>query len=195
MGKHQRSSCYASRLHVHPRSGPVRRSCYEDRCLLMKSTFFCFPIFYALIVSGTAIAQQKTLLKTPGVKESVEIIRDQSGVNHIYAKNEHDLFFAQGYCAARDRLFQFELWRRQATGTVAEILGSRELKRDIGARLFKFRGNLKQEFNHYHPHGELIITAFTDGINAYVKEALQDAKQLPLEFKLLGITPGLWTPE
>src|SRR6187549_301089 len=115
-------------------------------------------------------------LKVAGLQEPVEVIRDTYGVNHIYARNEHDLFFAQGYCAAKDRLFQFEVWRRQATGTVSEILGARELKRDIGARLFKFRGNLKQEFNHYHPHGELIITAFTEGINAYVKEALQDVK-------------------
>ena len=155
-----------------------------------------YLLISALLLSFVAsFAQTKSNLKVQGLQQSVEVIRDISGVNHIYAQNEHDLFFAQGYCAAKDRLFQFEIWRRQATGTVAEILGSRELKRDIGARLFKFKGNLKQEFNHYHPHGELIITAFTDGINAYVKEALQDVKQLPLEFKLLGITPGFWTPE
>jgi penicillin G amidase len=141
---------------------------------------------------GQAYAQN---LKTPGLQQPVEVIRDWYGVNHIYANNEHDLFFAQGYCAAKDRLFQFELWRRQATGTMAEILGAKELKRDIGTRLFKFRGDLKQELNHYHPRGELIIKAFTDGVNAYIREALNDKKALPLEFKLLGIEPGLWTPE
>src|SRR5690349_16889715 len=66
-----------------------------------------------------------------GVREPVDVLRDRWGVNHIYARNEHDLFFVQGYTAARDRLFQFELWRRQATGTVAEILGRKELARDI----------------------------------------------------------------
>lgn len=130
-----------------------------------------------------------------GLQQPVEVIRDRNGVNHIYAKNEHDLFFAQGYCAAKDRLFQFEMWRRQATGSVAEILGEKELKRDIGARLFKFRGDINAEFNHYHPHGEQIIVAFTEGINAYVKETLADPKLLPLEFRLLDIKPGLWTPE
>ena len=55
-------------------------------------------------------------LSVKGLKEPVEIIRDEWGVNHIYAKNQHDLFFAQGYAAAKDRLFQFEIWRRQATG-------------------------------------------------------------------------------
>ncbi|MFM6311964.1 MAG: penicillin acylase family protein, partial [Dolichospermum sp.] len=109
--------------------------------------------------------------------------------------NEHDLFFAQGYCAAKDRLFQFEMWRRQATGTLAEILGARELKRDQGARLFKFRGDLKKEFAHYHSRGEQIINAFTDGVNAYIAEANKNPKHLPLEFKLLGIKPGKWTPE
>src|SRR5262245_53046360 len=81
-------------------------------------------------------------LSVAGLSQPVEMLRDRWGINHIYAGNEHDLFFAQGYAAARDRLFQFELWRRQATGTVAEILGPQELKRDIGSRLHKFRGDL-----------------------------------------------------
>jgi penicillin amidase len=141
------------------------------------------------------VAADAQELKVPGLKEPVEVIRDRYGVNHIYAKNEHDLFFTQGYCAAKDRLFQFEMWRRQATGTVAEILGPRELNRDIGTRLFRYRGALNAEFNHYHPRGEEIIKAFTEGINACVKEAMTQKETLPLEFKLLNITPGLWTPE
>jgi penicillin amidase len=150
------------------------------------------PYVCILLISHLAQAQE---LRVPGLQEPVEVIRDTYGVNHIYAKNEHDLFFAQGYCAAKDRLFQFEIWRRQATGTVAEILGPREINRDIGARLFRFRGDLKAELNHYHPRGQEIITAFTDGINAFVREALAQKDKLPLEFKLLNITPGLWTPE
>ncbi len=141
---------------------------------------------------NTTLSQQ---LKVPGLRQPVEIIRDQYGINHIYAQNEYDLFFAQGYCAAKDRLFQFEIWRRQATGTIAEILGQRELNRDIGTRLFKFRGDITSEFNHYHPRGEQIILAFTDGINACIREALKDKDTLPIEFKLLGIEPGFWTPE
>lgn len=134
-------------------------------------------------------------LSLNGLKEPVEIIRDEWGVNHIYAKNQHDLFFAQGYAAAKDRLFQFEIWRRQATGTVAEILGQREVKRDIGSRLFKFRGDMKQEMNHYHNDGEEIITAYSDGVNAFIDEILKTPEKLPIEFKLLNIKPGKWTPE
>ena len=132
-------------------------------------------------------------LRVSGLIEPVEVLRDRWGVNHIYAKNEHDLFFTQGYCAARDRLFQFELWRRQATGTVAEILGPKELKRDIGARLHMFRGDLKAELNWYHPHGEAIATAFVGGVNAYIDEALRNPVELPIDFKMLGIKPAHWT--
>lgn len=132
-------------------------------------------------------------LTTPGLEKPVEILRDSTGINHIYAQTEHDLFFAQGYSAAKDRLFQFELWRKQASGTLAEIMGEKELKRDIGVRLFKFRGDLKKELNHYHPRGESIITAFTEGINAYVAETEKDPNLLPLEFRLLGIKAGRWT--
>ena len=150
-------------------------------------------LLFLLLTNLTILFGQSKTLTVSGLQQPVEIIRDVYGINHIYAKNEHDLFFAQGYCAARDRLFQFEIWRRQATGTVSEILGPRELKRDIGTRLFQFRGNMKQELNHYHPHGEQIITAYVQGVNAYIEETKKDAKLLPLEFKLLGITPEKWT--
>ena len=133
-------------------------------------------------------------LRVGGLQAAVESRRDRWGINHIYAANEHDLFFAQGYAAARDRLFQFEIWRRQATGTVAEVLGRRELARDVGTRLHMFRGDLTAELNWYHPRGAQIITAFVDGINAYVDEALQRPDQLPIEFRMLGLTPGRWTP-
>ena len=134
-------------------------------------------------------------LNVDGLQETVEIIRDEWGINHIYANNQHDLFFAQGYAAAKDRLFQFEVWRRQATGTVAELLGERELKRDIGTRLFKFRGDMNTEMNYYHDEGVEIITAYTDGVNAYIDEILKTPEALPLEFKLLNTLPQKWTPE
>ena len=128
------------------------------------------------------------------LKEEVEVLRDKHGINHIYAKNQEDLFFMQGYLAAKDRLFQFEIWRRQATGTVAEIFGESELKRDIGTRLFKFRGNIKDELNHYHEDGYEIISSYTDGINAYIEEVKNQSEKLPVEFTLLNINPEFWTP-
>ena len=138
---------------------------------------------------------KKDNIKIKGIDEVVEVLRDKWGVNHIYAKNQNDLFFSQGYLAAKDRLFQFEIWRRQATGTVAEILGESELKRDIGTRLFKYRGDIEAELNHYHPQGSEIIKAYVNGVNTYIKEINKNPESLPLPFKILGITPKSWTPE
>ena len=148
----------------------------------------------AIVFASCRSTSEKELLIS-GLKEPVEVIRDPWGINHIYAENEHDLFFTQGYAAARDRLFQFEVWRRQATGTVAEILGERALKRDIGTRLFRYRGDMQLEMNHYHERGAEIITAYTDGVNAYIDEVLKDTALLPIEFRMLNIRPEKWTPE
>ncbi len=132
-------------------------------------------------------------LQIAGLSQPVEIIRDRWGINHIYAQNEADLFLAQGYAAARDRLFQFEMWRRQATGTVSEILGRRELTRDRGARLHQFRGDMDDELGRYHPRGKAIVEAYVRGVNAYIAETELNPTLLPLEFRMLGITPGRWT--
>lgn len=153
------------------------------------------PILLAMAVVCPALAAaEPQRLSVTGLREPVEILTDRWGVAHIYARNEHDLFFSQGYTAAKDRLFQFEMWRRQATGTVAEILGRRELARDIGARLHMFRKDLQQELTHYHPRGVEIVGAFVEGVNALVAETEKNPALLPMEFRLLGIKPGRWTP-
>ena len=167
----------------------------------MKNFRFPFPfyllffvvIFFSCRSGGGGPEEQR--LQVAGLREPVEVVRDRWGVNHIYARNTHDLFFAQGYLAARDRLFQFEIWRRQATGTVAELLGPREVRRDIGTRLFRYRGDMEKEMSHYHPQGKEIIGAYTAGVNAYVGEVRADTSKLTLPFRMLGILPDYWTPE
>jgi len=160
---------------------------------MRKLVYFLSLILLNNCTESTLVEQEKRSVE--GLKQSVEILRDQWGINHLYAQNQHDLFFTQGYAAAQDRLFQFEIWRRQATGTVAEILGARELKRDIGTRLFKYRGDLDRELNHYHPEGKAIIEAYVSGVNAYIKSVLNTPEKLPLPFKILGIEPQPWTAE
>ncbi len=152
----------------------------------------------ALLLAASSITAQTPrgdTIRVPGLTQPVEVLRDRWGIPHIYAGNEHDLFFAQGYSAARDRAFQFEMWRRQATGTMAEVIGRRELQRDHGARLFKYRGSTAADLSRYHPHGAAIVGAFVDGINAYVDEASRDPRLIPAELQMLGIAPGRWTPE
>lgn len=160
----------------------------------LRSRLAAAGLLCAASLSAQTPAAVPVTLRTAGLTAPVELIRDSAGIVHIRASNEHDLFFAQGYSAARDRLFQLELWRRQATGTMAEVFGPRWIERDRASRLLKFRGDMAAELAHYHPRGAAIITAFADGVNAYVAQVTRDPSQLPPEFRWLGFTPGRWTP-
>jgi penicillin amidase len=131
-------------------------------------------------------------LKLPGVREPVEVQRDKWGVPHIYAKNTDDLFFAQGFVAAQDRLFQLDWWRRVAVGETAEVLGPEAVPADTFARLLLYRGDMKAEWASYSPDTQRIATAFTDGINAYIDHV---QGKLPVEFQILGHAPKNWRPE
>ena len=136
-----------------------------------------------------------TLLVT-GLKEPVDVFRDRWGVPHIYAKNEHDLFFAQGFVVAQDRLFQMEMWKRAGQGRLAEVLGSSAVQRDINARLLRYRGEMKAEYESYSPDTEAILRAFTDGINAEMRAlTAKGGPGLPIEFQLAGFAPEPWEPE
>ena len=156
--------------------------------------FAKFAFFFSFLFSLTVLSGQDTI-PLPQLEKDVEIVVDRWGVSHIYADTEKDLFFAQGWNVARDRLFQLEVWRRQATGTVAEWLGPSEIDRDTGARLFKFRGDMKKEMQHYHPRGVQIIESFVRGINAYIDWVKDNPSHLPPEFSELGLEARHWTSE
>lgn len=143
-----------------------------------------------------ALAVIRGTLSVHGLQESVRVQRDRWGVAHIYAQNEHDLFFAQGFVVAQDRLFQMELWRRSGQGRLAEILGPSAVKRDVNARLLRFRGDMDAEYKSYATDTKEILEAFTSGINAYIAEIQKPGGVgLPLEFQLAGFKPEPWKPE
>jgi penicillin amidase len=168
--------------------------------------FFVLVVWIAL--PGLSFSQTASDLKTlarqslakidgqltvAGLQKPVEVIRDEWGIPHIYAQNADDLFFAQGYVMAQDRLWQMEWWRRDREGRLAEILGPAAVERDRLARLTKFRGPFdEREWTSYHPEGKRIVGAYVRGVNAYIAN---NAGNLPLEFKLTGIRPDPWTPE
>src|SRR6516162_10281080 len=134
--------------------------------------------------------------KVPGLHHSVRVQRDRWGVAHIYAGDQHDLFFAQGFVAAQDRLFQMELWKRAGQGRLAEILGASAVQRDINARRLRFRGDPQQEYGSYASDAQRILQAFTAGINAYLTTLERPGQPgLPLEFQLAGFKPEPWKPE
>ncbi len=142
--------------------------------------------------AGAVLAQLEGHIALPGLKEPVEVLRDGWGIPHIYARNAHDLFFAQGFVAAQDRLFQLDWWRRVALGETAEVFGAKAIEADRFARLLLYRGDLEAEWKSYSPDTRQIATAFTQGINACI-DHLGD--KLPIEFKLLGYAPKKWRPE
>jgi penicillin amidase len=143
-----------------------------------------------------ALAVIRGTLRGPGLQQSVRVQRDRWGVAHIYASNQHDLFFAQGFMVAQDRLFQMELWKRSGQGRLAEILGPSAVKRDINARLLRYRGDMDPEYKSYSPDTKEILEAFTSGINAYIAEIQKPGGiGLPLEFQLAGFKPEPWKPE
>ena len=128
-----------------------------------------------------------------GLKAPVEIVRDRWGIPHIYAQNTDDLFFAQGYVMAQDRLWQMELWRRDKEGRMAEIVGPGAIERDRQARLLRYRGPMDdREWTSYHPEGRRIFEAYASGVNAFIAA---HRTTLPLEFTLTGTTPEPWTAE
>src|SRR5262249_25375376 len=153
-------------------------------------------LLLAVIASSVTVyaADPKTTLQVAGLKQPVEILVDKWGVPHIYAKDFDDGFFAQGFNAARDRLFQIDLWRRRGLGRLAEVLGPGYMEQDKAARLFLYRGDMEKEWAAYGPDARRIATAFVAGINSYIDWLSAHPERLPLEFKLLGYAPAKWEP-
>ncbi len=142
-----------------------------------------------------AQAQVSGALRLSGLQQPVQVLRDTWGVAHIYANNQHDLFFAQGAVAAQDRLFQMELWKRSGQGRLAEVLGPSAVARDIQARKLRYHGAMQAEYASYAPDARAILTAFTDGINAYIRTLeTPGGPGLPIEFQLAGFKPSPWQP-
>jgi penicillin amidase len=143
-------------------------------------------------LSSFLVAMSLAAEVAPGLREPVEILRDRWGVPHIYARNQRDLFYAQGYITAKDRLFQLDLWRRTGSGKLAEVLGPPAVARDRIARLVRYRGDWDAEWKSYSPDTQEIATAFVDGINAYIRSL---PGKRTAEFQAAGYDPGEWTPE
>ncbi len=130
-----------------------------------------------------------------GLHAPAEIVVDRWGIPHIRAGSLHDLFAAQGFNAARDRLWQLDLWRKRGLGLLAADFGPGYLAQDRAARLFLYRGDMAAEWAAYAPDAEAICTAFVAGINAYIDLVEREPGRLPPEFGLAGTRPGRWAPE
>jgi penicillin G amidase len=130
-----------------------------------------------------------------GIQATVEILLDRWGVPHVYAASPYDAFFAQGFNAARDRLWQIDLWRRRGLGLLSEVFGSSFVEKDRAARLFLYRGDMRREWLAYGSDTKRVATAFVSGINEYVRLVCEDPDLVPEEFRMMGYGPSLWSPD
>ena len=136
-------------------------------------------------------------IRVPGLQSEVRVYRDQWGVPNIYADNLHDLFFAQGYVHAQDRLWQMEFNRRVGSGTLSEVLGEATLEDDKFLRTIGLRRAAEKDWEGLDKDTRAALQAYADGVNAFI-ESHKD--RLPLEFVILGATqvpgyvPAPWTP-
>lgn len=130
----------------------------------------------------------------PGLTEAAEIIVDRWGVPHIYAATPYDAFRAQGFNAARDRLWQIDFWRRRGLGLLSEVFGSEHVDRDRAARLFLYRGDMHDDWLSYGSDTKRAATAFVEGVNSFVQLTRDDPSLLPAEFVAVGYAPAFWSP-
>jgi penicillin G amidase len=144
-------------------------------------------------LARTALATIEGEIVLEGLSDEVEVLRDRWGIPHIYAKSMEDLFFAQGFVVAQDRLWQMEVWRRWSEGRMAELIGEEGFAHDRLVRMLQFRGPFdERELTSYHPDSDRIVSSFVRGINAYLAHA---SSNLPIEFQLTGIQPEPWKKE
>jgi penicillin G amidase len=130
-----------------------------------------------------------------GLKAPGQILVDVWGIPHIYAGSEHDLFFLQGFNAARERLWQIDLWRKRGLGLLARDFGAAYVEQDKALRLFLYRGDMAAEWASYGPHAQSYAQAFVAGVNAYVADVQAGRRPRPIEFKIAGTMPDLWSAD
>jgi penicillin G amidase len=125
-----------------------------------------------------------------GLHDRVTIVRDRRDIPHIVARDDHDLYFAEGYAQGSDRLFQLDLTRRYAYGRLAEILGAKALAFDRIQRAVDINGIAERQLRALARREREAIAAFSDGVNAAAA-----AQPLPVEFRMLLYQPSAWTPK
>jgi len=136
------------------------------------------------------IPEHEGTVELKGLGAAVSIERDDGGIPHIFAESETDAYFALGYAMAQDRLFQMEFLRAAGNGSLSEILGESMLKSDKFLRRIMLRPrDVQALFKSNPPHVQAMLTHFIAGINSFIKAD----PDLPIEFRLLGHAPTLWT--
>src|SRR5690606_29265736 len=151
----------------------------------------------ALIFVNVYIGKSKPLIEGEAavaiLDSNVTVVRDDIGVPHIRAETDADLYRAQGYVQAQDRMFQMDLSRRQASGRLAEVIGADAVDTDKFFRTFSLRDAAEKSWDGYDAEAKQVLEWYAEGVNAYMEEA-KESGDLSFEFALLGFEPEEWTP-
>jgi penicillin amidase len=143
------------------------------------------------LLTKRPVPQKSGIRHLKGVHDSIEIITDCYGVPHIYANNEDDLYFAQGYVHAQERLWQMELNRRIGAGRLSEIFGPIVLETDRFCRRLGLHRIAAEQVKGLPDTDRRILEAYSNGINTFIRA---NSRQIPVEFTLLSIAPEPWKP-
>jgi len=154
------------------------------------STILAALLFVSLYLwLQRSLPTRRGSLALSGLREAVEVYRDDRGVPHIYARNLHDLYMAQGYVTAQDRLWSMDLHRRTASGRMAAVFGPALLTLDKHFRTLGLRRAAEASLLEYSPTPRRYLEAYAAGVNARI-----DEDRLPPEFRVLRYRPEPWTP-
>jgi penicillin G amidase len=149
-------------------------------------------VAFAYFVAHSALPQLDGRLQVKGLSAAVKVTRDAHGVPAIEAATLEDLFLAQGYVTAQDRLWQMDIMRRFAAGELSEILGENTLNIDREQRILGLRAAAKKGLQTASPRDRAYFEAYARGVNAFIESR---GSSLPIEFRILGYRPKPWQPE
>ena len=161
----------------------------------------CLLAVAILGLAGCATGPARDVMRVPSsftlpaLEQPAEVLIDRWGVPHLYAGTLYDAFVAQGFIAARDRLWQMDVWRKRGLGEMAGDFGPAWVESDRAARAVLYRGDMYREWLAYGSDAKRVAEAFTAGINAYVAQIKADPALLPTEFQLLGYQPSVWSEQ
>jgi len=180
-------SSTASLPEIH-RHHPVLRAFYYVSCVLLVALIAAIWWLYAIMRSP--LPQLDGSISVPGISSKVRVIRDEHGVPTIEAASLEDLFFAQGYVTAQDRLWQMDMMRRAAAGELSEVIGEATVKMDREERILGLRQAAESAEKDISARDRLYSEAYARGVNAFL-DSHRD--RLSLEFRAMKYTPRPWT--
>jgi len=166
---------------------PALRILYYAVCVLLVALIAA--VWWLYSIARSPLPQLDGSIAVPGISSKVRVVRDERGVPTIEAATLEDLFFAQGYVTAQDRLWQMDIMRRAAAGELSEVIGEDTVKMDREQRILGLRRAAEAAEKNISARDRVYFGAYARGVNAFL-ESHRD--RLSLEFRLLKYTPRPW---